>query len=70
MRFERSTTKWSESMFLGSEPKSEATPMEVDCVKGGGKGKGNFDVKGKGKQYGKNNKGDGKGGSMVSRLER
>ncbi len=60
--FERSTTKWSESMFLGAEPKSEAVPMEVDRVKGDGKGKGKFDAKGKGKSFGKGGKNDGKGG--------
>ena len=60
--FERSTTKWSESMFLGTEPKSEAVPMEVDRVKGDGKGKGKFDSKGKGKSFGKNDKGHGKTG--------
>ena len=62
--FERSTTKWSESMFLGAESKSEAVPMEVDRVKGDGKGKGKFDSKGKGKSFGKNDKGYGKNGHV------
>ena len=66
LSYERSTTKWSESMVLGDVPDTSA-PMEVDRLqwnpKGKEKGKGKFGGKGpKGKGFkGKDSKGFEKG---------
>ena len=64
LSYERSTTKWSETMVLGfsnsANSADTSAPMEVDRIKGKSKGKGKPDQKGKGKS--KNDvKGKGKG---------
>ena len=60
LSYERSTTRWSETMVLGfsnsSNSADTSAPMEVDRIKGKSKGKGKLEQKGKGK-----NKSDGKG---------
>eukprot|EP00435_Cladocopium_sp_Y103_P059918 s3048_g21.t1 len=53
LSYERSTTKWSETMVLGFSNSSNApdtsAPMEVDRIKGKSKSKGKSEQKGKGK---------------------
>ena len=53
LSYERSTTKWSETMVLGfsnsANSADTSAPMEVDRIKGKSKGKGKPDQKGKGK---------------------
>eukprot|EP00435_Cladocopium_sp_Y103_P066396 s333_g28.t1 len=53
LSYERSTTKWSETMVLGFSNTSNApdtsAPMEVDRIKGKSKSKGKNEQKGKGK---------------------
>ena len=67
LQYDQATIKWSNTMALGSRVQNDLpTPMEVDRIKGKGKG-----VKGKGKGYkgsdkgskgkGKSDKGNGKG---------
>lgn len=63
--YERSTTKWSEQMILGSAGDATSTgegavPMEVDFIQKGKKGKSKYKSD-KGKQRGQLDKGDNKG---------
>lgn len=73
LSYERSTTKWSETMVLGlaGSPSNGDDPMEVDRIKGKGKekgkhkSKGKHDAKGKGKaEKGKPSWNNGKGSSQ------
>ena len=53
--YERSTSRWTESMVLGGDAVESSSPMEVDRVQDG-KGKSKSDFKGKGGKH-KNGKG-------------